>query len=140
MTLVERDAFYDDFVFAGHGAQDNAGLPFVLPRYNFNFVSFFNFHNILYNFRSKRYDRMPAALRELARHRTEDAIPLRPHLLTLLLDKHDRILIKTNIRTVLAGKRFGLPHDDGAIDVLFFTAFRGAAVCMEMTTTSPMPA
>src|SRR3989344_2538527 len=61
---------------------------------------------------------MPAALRELARHRTENTVPFRSHLLTLLLDEHDRILIKADIRTVLAGKRLSLPHDDGAINIL----------------------
>src|SRR3989344_399993 len=74
----------------------------------------------LHDFWSKRCDSVPAALGGLARHRPEDSVALRPHLLALLLDEHDRILIKTDIRTILSCEGFRLTHHDRAIDLLFF--------------------
>ena len=61
---------------------------------------------------------MPSSLVELARHWTEDTIPFRAHLLALLLDEYDRILIEADIGTVLAAKWLNLPYDDSAEDVL----------------------
>ena len=66
---------------------------------------------------------MPPALGELARHRTKDTVPFRSHLLALLLDEHNRILIKANIGAVLATERIDLSHDYGAKNIFFLHRF-----------------
>ena len=62
---------------------------------------------------------MPAPLGEFARHGAENAIPFRSHFLALFLNKHDRILIKANMRAVLAREWRGLADDDRAINIFF---------------------
>ena len=120
MALGKGDAFNDDQLFAWQRAQDNPGLSFVLACNHFYFVSFFYMHTKkLNNFRSERYDGMPASLGEFARHGTENTVPFRSHRLALLFYEHDRVLIKADIRAVLAGERLHLPHHDRAINIFF---------------------
>ena len=68
---------------------------------------------------------MPPSFRELARYRAEDAVPFRSHLLTLLLDENDRILVKADIGAVLAGEGLRLAHDNCAEDVLLLHRLPG---------------
>src|SRR3989344_3864744 len=128
MAFVEADTLDDDFILAREGAQNNAGLALVLARNYFYLVSFFNFHMnfLIHPERSgglddlgrERHNRVPTALRELARYGPEDAIPLRRNLLALLLDDHDCILVEADVGAVFAREGFGLSHHYRAVNIL----------------------
>jgi len=46
MTLIESGALHDNLVFFRERAQNNTRGTLVLPGNYYNFVSFFNFHNL----------------------------------------------------------------------------------------------
>src|SRR3989338_1305433 len=102
----------------GNARRTTPDFPLSFPDITLTLSPFLIFIKILYHFRRERYDGVPTAFRELARHGAEDAVALWRHLLALLLYKHNCILVKADIGAVLARERVDLPYDDGAVDVL----------------------
>src|SRR5690606_28589493 len=76
------------------------------------------FHKRLDDFRSERGNVRPSALSELACDRTEDTVSFRTHLLTLLLDDNDGVVVEGDIRTVSAAERLLSADDNCLHDIL----------------------
>lgn len=126
VALSDINAFDDKFQFARKSSDNLAGLAFVFSRYYHHRVIFLDLHMIILNdFRRKRDDALKTFLSELARNRSEDAAADRRVFLLGLGDNDNSVLVKANIRAILATERLALADNHRFQNILLLDRLSG---------------